>query len=154
MSGVYKGSWHCSVLRTKTSIEFFPRSSSSWLFYFCGSDYLFNDNFMPHISPLALWLLLSTYLPTGFEKLSFVFFFMLAFHALSICLGFAIFTFYPSNLNDFGWEIIPNFRSTWNNEAICRSKTFRESAPSIHASAFQKWTLKSVNWLAFWEISL
>lgn len=42
---------------------------------------------------------------TGFYKLSFP---VLTFHSLKICLGFTIPIFRPSNVNVFGWGIIPS----------------------------------------------
>lgn len=98
------------------------------VFCFCNSDQLLNDHFMPrqHQQFDFCHLLFSP--STGFYKLCFS---VLTFHSLSLCLSFAIPTFWPSNFNASGWGIIPSSRNIWDNETVYGSKTARGIAPSI-----------------------
>lgn len=123
MSGVYKGSGHCFVLPTKTSIKFFPRSSCFWYFVsliLTTSLMIISCPIFHHQLFHSCHLLLSPF--PGFYKLCFS---VLTFYSLNICHGFAISTLWPSTLNVSGWGIIPSSYHSWNNETVYGSKISR-----------------------------
>lgn len=120
--GVYKGSGHCFVLPAETSIELFPRSSCFWYFVslILTTSLMIISWHIFHHQPFHFRHLLLSPFP-GFYKLCFS---VLTFYSLSIGLGLAISTLWPSNLSVSGWGIIPSSYHSWKKRNCLRKQNF------------------------------